>query len=329
MKYYLGVDVGGTKTHALIADELGVAVGFGEAGPGNHEVVGYEGLAGALRECTQAALEQARLEIQQISAGGFGIAGYDWPSEKESTLNAIAVLGLNASVEVVNDTVVGLLAGASKGWGVAVDAGTGENCWGRDRSGWEAHMTGSGSIFGEYGGAGSLVEQAMRSISLAWGLRGPTTRLTQAFIEATGASSPDDLLEGLSQARYWVDNSLAPTVFKVAREGDEVAKGIVTWAGCELASMVNGIARQLKFEGEVCQVVMIGGMFKNSDILVEPFKTEVCKVLAKAQFIRLEEPPAMGGVILAMQQTGLKVSEAIRRNLTRSINSLHVTRKQG
>lgn len=53
MKYCLGVDVSGTKTHALIADEQGVAVGFGEAGPGNHEVVGYEGLAGALRECTQ------------------------------------------------------------------------------------------------------------------------------------------------------------------------------------------------------------------------------------------------------------------------------------
>ncbi len=40
MRYFLGVDVGATKTHALIADEAGAGVGFGAGGPGNHEVVG-------------------------------------------------------------------------------------------------------------------------------------------------------------------------------------------------------------------------------------------------------------------------------------------------
>ena len=34
MKYFLGVDIGGTKSHALIADENGQAVGFGQAGAG-------------------------------------------------------------------------------------------------------------------------------------------------------------------------------------------------------------------------------------------------------------------------------------------------------
>jgi N-acetylglucosamine kinase-like BadF-type ATPase len=35
MRYFLGVDAGGTKTHALITDETGQAVGFGAGGPGN------------------------------------------------------------------------------------------------------------------------------------------------------------------------------------------------------------------------------------------------------------------------------------------------------
>ena len=46
--YFLGVDIGGTKSHALIADGEGNAVGFGTYGPGNHEEVGYEGLRIAL-----------------------------------------------------------------------------------------------------------------------------------------------------------------------------------------------------------------------------------------------------------------------------------------
>ena len=46
-RYYLGVDIGATKSHGVIADENGRAVGFGAAGPGNHEVVGYDGLIAA------------------------------------------------------------------------------------------------------------------------------------------------------------------------------------------------------------------------------------------------------------------------------------------
>ena len=49
MNYFLGIDIGATKSHALIADENGCAVGFGQGGPGNHEVVGYEGLTATLQ----------------------------------------------------------------------------------------------------------------------------------------------------------------------------------------------------------------------------------------------------------------------------------------
>ena len=47
-KFYLGVDVGSSKTHALITDGAGKALGFGEGGAGNHEVVGYPGLMRAV-----------------------------------------------------------------------------------------------------------------------------------------------------------------------------------------------------------------------------------------------------------------------------------------
>ena len=49
MKYYLGVDVGSSKTRALIADENGRRAGVGLSGPGNHQTVGYEGMYAELQ----------------------------------------------------------------------------------------------------------------------------------------------------------------------------------------------------------------------------------------------------------------------------------------
>ena len=48
MRYFLGADLGATKTHTLIADETGLIVGFGESGPGNHETVGFDGMFEAM-----------------------------------------------------------------------------------------------------------------------------------------------------------------------------------------------------------------------------------------------------------------------------------------
>ena len=43
VQYFLGADLGGTKTRVMISDSNGSLLGFGESGPGNHESVGYEG----------------------------------------------------------------------------------------------------------------------------------------------------------------------------------------------------------------------------------------------------------------------------------------------
>ena len=48
--YFLGVDIGATKSHALLADETGQVVGFGLAGPGSYEVVDWEGLQAVLHK---------------------------------------------------------------------------------------------------------------------------------------------------------------------------------------------------------------------------------------------------------------------------------------
>jgi len=302
MRYYLGIDIGATKSHALIADDTGQAIGFGETGPGNHEVVGWEGLKTVLHKVTNQAIEDAGVEKSLISGAGFGIAGYDWPSQRQPHLDVIATLELSCPVGAVNDAVLGILAGTTQGWGISIISGTGENCWGVDKQRNYGHMTGNSALMGEYGGAGSIVYRSIRDIAKEWGNRGPKTQLSQVFIEHTGAANLDDLLEGLVLGKYNLNAGDAPLVFRVANNGDSVAIEVIRWAALEQADMIIGVARQLEIEDQNIEVVMIGSTFKGGPLLVEPMQAAVNKIAPGAEFIRLIAPPVVGGVLLGMEQ---------------------------
>jgi N-acetylglucosamine kinase-like BadF-type ATPase len=313
-RYFLGVDVGATKTHALIADEDGQVCGFGEAGPGNHEGVGYDGLAAVLQTATGQALACAGLSIDQIAGAGFGIGGYDWPSEREPMLRTIQTLGLKAPLEAVNDSIIGLLAGASEGWGVAVVAGTGCNCWGWDRDRRIGRMTGMGWWMGEAAGAGELVEEALRCVARDWSLRGPSTRLTQAFVEEVGAADAEDLLEGITQRRYSLTADAAPLVFRVAAQGDAMARHAIEWAGRELGGLAVGVIRQLELESLEFDVVLVGSLYDGGPLLIETMRQTVHAVAPGARLVRLTAPPVVGGVLLGMEQASLN-GRAVRARL--------------
>ncbi|UCC51767.1 MAG: hypothetical protein JSV68_22095 [Anaerolineaceae bacterium] len=249
--YFLGVDIGNTKSHALIADEKGRCVGFGSAGPGSWEAIGWKGARQVLRHIVEQALTQAGLSQDDIAGAGFGYAGYDWPEDRPGHVAMIESLGLdNVPYTLGNDTLVGLVAGAEKGWGVVVVAGTSNNCRGRDKYGREGRITGSGSWFGEYGGAGEVVSKAIEAVAAAWTHLGPSTSLTAAFLAHVGATDVVDFLAGLMRERYKIKAGAAPIVFAEAQQGDAVAQEIISWAGQSLGDLANAVIRQLDLAPE-------------------------------------------------------------------------------
>lgn len=320
--YFLGVDTGATKTHAMLATAAGEIAGLGEGGCGNHERVGYDGLRAVLHSTLEQALAMAGIRREQIAGAGFGIAGYDWPSERQPTLSAIATLGLACPVEAVNDTIVGLAAGSSQGWGIVVDAGTGNNVRGRDPHGREVQVTGCGAAFGEYGGAYDIVFRAVQMVSYEWYRRGPQTALTPALIRLTGAKDLFDLMEGLSMGNYELDSSVAPLVFTIAAQGDPAAREAIRWVAVEQAETVCGVIRQLQFETIPFECVLIGSTFNGGPLYLDPLKETILKTAPQAQFVRLEAPPVVGGVLIGMQLAGICADAARLRLIANAKTAL-------
>lgn len=319
--YFLGIDVGGTKTHALVADESGQALGFGGSGPGNWEGVGYNGLTRALGKAGGEALAMAGVGVEQMAGAGLGLAGFDWPSQHEAHMQAITPLGLRCPVKIVNDATLGIVAGASEGWGLAVVSGTGCNCrgWSRDHSR-EGRVVGGASHWsGEYAGGRDIIMRAMQAVTFEWAKRGPATALTPVFLAHTGAKDLDDLVEGVYLGRYSPEASLVLDIFQTAALGDPGAVEVIRWAGRELGGMAIGVIRQLELEKESFEVVLIGSVFDGHPLLAETLAETVRAVAPGARTVRLSVPPVIGGVLLGMEAAGLD----FRARRERLIQSTH------
>ncbi len=322
MVYFLGVDVGGTKTHMALADAAGRVLGLVTLGPGNPDSVGYDGLTRTLVQGFGALLRQTRVVPGDIRGGGFGIAGYDWPEDEIHLRAAIRKMGFDAPLTLVNDTVLGIPAGTEEGWGVAVVSGTGCNAWGWDRERRRiGHVTGGGTLMGEGAGASELLARSLQVVAQSWTLRGPRTALADAFVAHVGARDLEDFLAGIMRGRYHMERDMVLLVFQTAHAGDEVALGLVQWAGQELGELANAVIRQVGIRDESFEVVLIGSMFNGSPILQQEMERTVKSFAPRAHFKRLTSPPVLGALLLGMEAGGQPSTPGIRQRLEASLRS--------
>jgi N-acetylglucosamine kinase-like BadF-type ATPase len=321
MNYYIGFDVGSSKTHALIADENGLCLGFGKAGGGNQQGVGYDGLVEVLQQSFEQAIKMAGLATKQITGAGFGIAGYDFPSDREPHLEVIAKLGLSCPVDIMNDGENGLLAGTSHGIGVNVTAGSGVNCRGRGPDGQEGRIVGNGTFFGEFGGGIEIAWKGLHMVNYAWIKRSLPTALTRIYLDATGAQDEMDLMQGLSNDQYHIAPSIAVKIFEAARAGDAAAIEVLRFSGEELGWLAVSVIRQIGMEKSEVEVVQSGSVFYGGELICKPMGKIILKNVPKAQLIRLNSLPVIGPLILGMLVAGMD-GYSVRSKLLITIKAL-------
>ena len=118
MRAVLGVDGGGSKTHALVADERGEVLGFSSSGRSNWEDTGLEAAGAALAEAIGGALAAAQVPPGALAASAFGLAGLDWDPDRPMLGALLDPLGLAGPRRLENDSFIALRAGPASrsGW---------------------------------------------------------------------------------------------------------------------------------------------------------------------------------------------------------------------
>ena len=327
MSLILGVDAGASKTFALVADEGGHLLGFGEGGPGNHQTAGLEpALAGIRRTCEQALAQTGA--SPPVDFGFFGLAGADLAVDFALLTPAVEAMGLARSVCIKNDTMVALRAGLKRSWGVAVICGTGINGGGTAPDGREVQLPGLGALSGDWGGGGDIAWEVIRLISRAGDGRGQLTVLTEMVLTTLGLSSVEELISQIYQGEfdYYPGNfdqrrllELVPLVFEAAHDGDQVARDLLVRVGTEVGTTANAIIRRLGLEDRDVEVVLGGSVFKGQGaLLLNTVRQVVHSVAPQATIETPEFEPVVGAVLLALESLGVEVSDAIYANLRAS-----------
>jgi N-acetylglucosamine kinase-like BadF-type ATPase len=243
MRYFLGVDAGGTKTEFVLGDQ-------------NRELARVR--AGTIKrmkadaETAEANLRTALQELQtksgvapgSIARCCIGTAGETVPLVVNWLREAFA-RHVGGELIVVGDVEIALDSAFWGQRGVLVLAGTGSNVAGRSATGEIVTAGGWGPALADQGSGHFLGLEGLRRGFLAIDQQRPT-RLLDRALEFWKLGSLFELIEFANANPAPEFSKLAPLVVAAAEQGDAVAQEVTAQGGRDLAMLAGLVIERIR-----------------------------------------------------------------------------------
>ncbi len=323
-KFIIGIDGGGTKTHAVFLSLSGHLLGQVTVGPSNYQQAGKQGIQAVCKEIL-AELPQKGLDAKGIVRWVLGLAGAGRPADQRAVREAVEELGFQNRVTVENDGFIALVGAFSGEPGMILISGTGSICYGMNAKDEMARSGGWGYLLGDEGSGYFIGNQALIASLKDLDGRGKKTVLRQKFESFYNVATIDLIVPQIYSGSIRKEDvaGLAPFVFEAAERGDDVAEGIVARAGQELGKMAVAVARRLELENQPIRVAPIGSVLTNQQQRLTPFIEEELKsVSGTIQFQQPQYPPAVGAGIIGLKKEGISITLEILENVATTFSGL-------
>jgi glucosamine kinase len=293
----LGIDGGGTRTTAWLADSRGKVLARAEAGPSNPLKVGVAASRRALLGVAQDALRQARLKPRSLEAVCVGLGGVGQPAVHRRMLAWLRRAIPARHHLLTTDAAIALRAALGESPGVVVISGTGSIAYAQDEHGRIERAGGWGAPFDDVGSGYDLGRRAISAALRAADGRGPRTQLTRNICWALALSDITQVV-GKPLAVQEVA-ALFPLVRGAARRGDAVAQRLCDEAGAELAELALALLKRLGWQNRSVPVVAAGGVLLSSRRIRSCFTRRLRRHAPAARVFLLRHAPVEGALALA------------------------------
>jgi glucosamine kinase len=298
----IGVDGGGSKTRAVLADERGNHIAEASGAGSAVHPKDVERSAGVIAGVVRDALERAGKSGAQPRVLCVGVAGVGREPERQALWEALTDHKLADEVVVEPDFAVALDDAFGDGVGVLLVAGTGSSAFGRGPTGTTARSGGWGPMLGDEGSGMWIGRRALSVVAAAADGREPETALSGAVLTALEFGSATQLIPWAASASPAAIATLAPVVFTVAAAGDQRANSIVSMAVEELSLHVRALARQLfSDERASVPVALTGGLLQAGSPLRKRLEHRLKSAVPGAHIHAGEVDAARGAVRRALR----------------------------
>jgi N-acetylglucosamine kinase-like BadF-type ATPase len=302
-KLLLGIDGGGSKTKAVIADASGSVIASAIATSSNHHSVGFEQATQALTDAIVAAMRAANLEVTgstpwqgKFEAACFGMAGVGREQDQERFESWATAQQIARKFRLVNDAEIILAAGTEEHWGVVLICGTGSLCYGLAQDGRRARAGGWGYLLGDEGSGYSLAIHALKLATQTADGRTDATQILQAILDEWKLRVAEDLLGFVYRPDITVAQiaQIAPRVLELAKAGDAHAKRLFDRHSIALARQIESVVKKLKLEAP--PLAFGGGLICNSPELQSAIRQRCRITLGRAHAVH---DPSEGAISIA------------------------------
>jgi N-acetylglucosamine kinase-like BadF-type ATPase len=314
--YFLGVDGGGTKTEALVADAQGNILGRGLGGPANANFTGYEIAVNSLETAvTQAINHAGSPSITQTAICAPTIGHYC----SIKTLAEKLRLPVE-SLQLYGDDLSTFYGALGKETGIVVLAGTGSFALGIDHTGKKVSLGGWGSLAGDEGSGYAIGLSAIKAAITEYDRRGPSTQLTPLIISHFNITDIGELRTRLYQQSNYQQaiSTIAPLVLQSACSGDYIAIQIIEQAACDLAQLGIDALNQLNLDLHSDWIALTGGIARFGDLLWEPFCASIHAVVPELQVRPARFAPGVGALMCVYKSNDIPFSPALLNHLETS-----------
>ncbi len=321
MKYYLGIDGGGTSTEYTIIDEIGHVIKAHKTGTTHLMQISREEFKLRLSEGIEACINAADINSSDISYTFAGIPGYgEFEEIIEYVHETLTELLKSKRFTVGNDCVAGWAGGLACQSGINIVAGTGSIGYGRDDESREIRAGGWGDFCGDEGSAywlGKYMIELFAKQSDGRIQRDILYDIVKRELKLETDFSIISYVQDVLKKDRTSIADLAKLLYRAALEGDVSAINAYREAAYELYLMAYAIANQLSFENKI-HVSVSGGVFKVGSLILDPLE----ELLKKDGRFILEEQkttPARGAALFAYVLDGNTVSTKLLENLNKVI----------
>lgn len=293
---FLGIEGGGTRTVAILADAAGHLVKRVEAGPANLRLLSDAALVRHFRSLAR--------KFPRPAALGIGLAGVRDERDHGRILGAASSAWPKIPCAVSHDLETALAASehASEEKPIArviVLSGTGSCCYGRNSGGQPAKVGGWGHLLGDKGSGYEIGLRALKAVVYYFDRDNHWPALGQRILRVLQLNEPNDLIGWAQLADKSEIAALAVEVFRAWEKRDRIANDILEGAAHILAKDAAACARRLAPAGRAVHFVLAGSVLLKSPRFARLMGRRLREVWPNALISRLELEGAWGAVVLA------------------------------